>query len=570
MPVAVGGITVRAASPADRLIGEMFWRQRRDAALCATFWSLHQICEALVPVAIGLVIDQAVGTGSTAAMAWSVLGIFALFTALTMGWRSGFWFLSKAVTEESHELRMRVVRRLLAGQGIRTGRQSGELLSIATSDTQAAADSLELGSRVVSALVGLAVSTVVLLRIDWSLGLGLVVGIPVLVLGLNALGPVVGRRTSAQQQAIGRAAATASDLLRGLRPLRGFGGVGEAARRYRTASHSSLRANIGAVKAGAAFVGASTFTTGLLITIVAALAGWFALEGRITIGQLITIVGLAAFITDPVLNLADCVFRLATARASAARVAEVLAAPERASGGVQAAQSGTLVLDEVHAPGLDGVTLAVEPGEILGIVTAETTTADHVTDLLAGVRRPAQGEVTLAGTPLQDLDVASLRRVVLVEPHAVDLFGGTLREVLQSGDDRDDAALHRSMTAASVGDLLTDGDAGLDRELLDHGSNLSGGQRQRLALARALLADRPVTVFRDPTTAVDAVTEHAIADGIRACRAGNAHATVLVTTSAPLLDRCDRVVFLHAGRVAAVGRHRELLGRSAYAEVVLR
>ncbi|MTK02391.1 ABC transporter ATP-binding protein [Micromonospora sp. CP22] len=552
-----------------RLIRRMFWRQRRDTALCAAFWSLHQVCEALVPVAIGLVIDQAVGTGSSAAMAWSVLGIFALFTALTMGWRSGFWFLSRAVTQVSHELRMRVVRRVVGGQGIRTSRQSGELLSIATSDTQAAAELLELGTRGVSALIGLTVSTVVLLRIDWLLGLGLVVGVPILVLGLNALGPVVGRRTSAQQQAVGRAAATASDLLRGLRPLRGFGGVDEAVRRYRSASRTSLRAGVSTVKAGATFIGASTFTTGLLITVVAALAGWFALEGRITVGQLITIVGLATFLTDPVLNLADCVFRLATARASAARVAEVLAAPERVPSGTRTARPGTLTFDAVHTPGLDGVDLVVSPGELLGIVTGETGTADDVTELLAGARSPDRGEVRLAGTPMRELDVTSLRRAVLVEPHGVDLFGTTLREVLQTGDDRDDAALRTAMTSASVGDLLAD-DAGFDRELVDHGLNLSGGQRQRLALTRALLADRPVTVFRDPTTAIDAVTEHAIADGIRAHRAGDGRATVLVTTSAPLLDRCDRVVFLRDGRVVAVGRHRDLLAESSYAEVVLR
>ncbi|WP_043721334.1 ABC transporter ATP-binding protein [Micromonospora maris] len=558
-----------AAVPTGRLIGGMFRRQRRDTALCAGFWSLHQVCEALVPVAIGLVIDQAVGTGSTTAMVWSVVGIFALFLALTMGWRFGFWFLSKAVVRESHDLRMQVVRRVLTGRGIRTSRQNGELLSIATSDTQAAAELLELGSRMISAFLGLTVATVVLLRIDWSLGLGLVVGVPLLVLGLHALGPVVERHTSAQQQAIGRAAATASDLLRGLRPLRGFGGVDEAARRYRAASRTSLRANVGAVRAGATFVGVSTFTTGLLVTVVAALAGWFALQGRITVGELITIVGLATFISDPVLNLADCVFRLATARASAARVAEVLAAPEQAGSGDTVARPGPLVLDEVHAPGLDGVSLTVRPGELLGVVTEQTRTADAITDLLAGARPPERGEVTLAGTPVADLDVATLRRVVLVEPHAVDLFGSTLREVLQTGDEHDDDALRRGMAAASV-DVLTDGDAGLDRELLDRGLDLSGGQRQRIALARALLADRPVTVLRDPTTAVDAVTEHAIADGVRAYRADGERATVLVTTSAPLLDRCDRVVFVHAGRVAAVGRHRDLLARSAYAEVVLR
>ncbi|MEV0719577.1 ABC transporter ATP-binding protein, partial [Asanoa sp. NPDC050611] len=315
MTEATGGAT-------RRLIGDMFRRRRRGVALTAGFWSLHQLCEALVPVAIGLVVDQAVGTGSVAAMAWSLLGVFALFTALTMGWRTGLWFLSKVELEEAHQLRLSVVRRVVTGRGISTDRQTGELLSIATSDTQGAAELLELGSRVVSASIGLIVSTVVLLRIDWSLGIGLVVGIPVLVLALNALGPLVERHTSARQEALGQAAGTASDLLTGLRPLRGFGGVDEAARRYRRASRTSLRANVGAVKAGAAFVSVSTFTTGLLIAVVAALAGWFALRGRITVGELITIVGLAAFLTDPVLNLADCVFRLATARASAARVAE--------------------------------------------------------------------------------------------------------------------------------------------------------------------------------------------------------------------------------------------------------
>ncbi|MEV4539405.1 ABC transporter ATP-binding protein [Asanoa sp. NPDC049518] len=553
------------ADPTRRLIGEMFRRQRRGVALTAGFWSLHQVCEALVPVAIGLVIDQAVGTGSTWAMVWSVLGVFALFTALTMGWRTGLWFISRAELEEAHLLRMQVVRRVVTGRGISTDRQNGELLSIATSDTQNAAELLEIGSRVAAASLGLVVSIVVLLRIDWSLGIGLVVGIPILVLALNALGPVVERRTFAQQESLGQAAGTASDLLTGLRPLRGFGGVEEAARRYRAASRTSLRANIGAIKAGSAFVSVSTFTTGLLIAVVAALAGWFALRGRISIGELITIVGLAAFLTDPVLTLAHCVFQLATSRASAARVAEVLNAPERAAAGQAFAATGPVVLDDVHTPGLDGLTLKIEPGALVGVVTAEIAAADAVTDLLAGARTPERGRVTLAGTALEELDIADLRRAMLVEPHAVDLFGDTLREALRTDDRQvDDAAMTRAMTAAAMTDLGQE----LDHALLDHGSNLSGGQRQRVAVARALLADRPVTVFRDPTTAVDAVTEHAIAEGLREHRAGQT--TVLVTTSAPLLDRCDRVVFVDGGRVAGTGRHRDLLDLPAYADVVLR
>lgn len=557
-------------SPTRHLIRAMVHRQRRHTALSAAFWSLHQVCEALVPVAIGLVIDHAVSTGSGGAMLWSLLGVFGLFTALTMGWRTGYWFICKALLEESHLLRMQIVRRVVTGRGISTNRQSGELLSISTSDTHAAAQLLELGSRSVAALVGLVVSTVVLLRIDWLLGIGLVVGVPVLILGLNALGPLVERRTSMQQQALGQAAATASDLLTGLRPLRGFGGIDEATRRYHTASRVSLRANIGAVRAGATFISASTFTTSLLIAVVAALSGWFALQERITIGELIMVVGLATFITDPVLNLADCVFRLATARASAKRVAEILAAPEGSTSGTRTALAGAIRLDQVHTPGLADVSLTIEPGELLGIVATEIAAADAVTELLAGTRRPERGTVTLAGTAISDLDVASSRRIMLVEPHTVDLFGSTLREALRTDDGQDETAMGKAMAAAAIAELHGDDGGGLDRELLDHGLNLSGGQRQRVALSRALIADRPVTVLRDPTTAVDAVTEQSIAEGLRGYRADDTRTTVLITTSAPLLARCDRVVFLHDSQVAGIGQHRELLQDPAYAEVVLR
>ncbi|SDD37565.1 ABC transporter transmembrane domain-containing protein [Auraticoccus monumenti] len=558
-------------SPTRRLVGQMFRRQRRDTVLCASFWSVHQICEALVPVAIGLVIDLAVGPSDGEAMAWSVLGVFVLFAVLTFAWRTGFWFLSRAVLEESHRLRVTAVRRVITGRGIRTERQTGELLSIATSDAQASAELLELGSRVVSALIGLLVTTVVLVRIDLTLGLAMMVGIPLLVLALNALGPLVERRTSTQQQAIGLAAATAADLLAGLRPLRGFGGVQEASRRYRTTSRTSLRATVGAARAGATFVGASTFTTGLLLAVVALVAGWFALQGRISVGELITIVGLAAFITDPVLNLADCVFQLATSRASAARLAELLDAPELALAGDRPASPGPLVLRDVRTPGLDGLDLEVRPGEVVGVVTAELAAADALTELLSGARTPDSGTVELAGTPLGTLDLPSVRRVLLAEPHTVDLFGTTLREVLQTGPAPEEAELARAVRAASLTELVgPDGTDGLERELLDHGSNLSGGQRQRVAMARALLADRPVLVLRDPTTAVDGVTEHAMAEGLRGLRSRPDRSTVLVTTSAPLLARCDRVVLVVGGRAHSTGDHRSLLDVPAYAEVVLR
>jgi len=105
--------------------------------------------------------------------------------------------------------------------------------------------------------------------------------------------------------------------------------------------------------------------------------------------------------------------------------------------------------------------------------------------------------------------------------------------------------------------------------LASRGRNLSGGQAQRLRLARALLAEPEVLVLIEPTSAVDAHTEAAIASRLRAARQGRA--TVLITTSPLLLDAADRVAYLAGGRVTAAGRHRDLLSASpAYADAVTR
>ena len=522
-------------------------------------------------MAIGTVIDRAVAPSDATAMAISVAAIFGLFIVLTMAWRTGFWFLSRGTYEEAHLLRMAAVRRILTGAGIQTDRQTGELLSITASDSLAAAELLQLGARAAAALVGLGVTAGILLRIDFSLGLGLMIGIPILVLGLNALGPVVERRTAAQQQAAGLAAATAADLLAGLRPLRGFGGVPEGVRRYRTTSRTSLRATTGAMKASAMFLGASTFTTGLLVAVVAAFAGWYALQQVITIGELITIVGLAAFVSDPVLSLADCVFQLAVSRASAARVAELIEAPSRLEPGSEPARSGPLVLTDVVTPGLAGLSFELAPGELVGVASGSIPAADALTELLTGERRPHAGRITLDGAELADLDHASLRDRMLVEPHAVHLFGGTIGAALDTGAVRTNDDIETTVEAAALGELADRLDGNLlDHALLDHGSNLSGGQRQRVALARALLADRPILVLRDPTTAVDGVTEQQIADGLARLRRAGDRATLVISTSPPLLSRCDRVIFVDGGRVVAGGTHAELLSRADYAEAVLR
>jgi putative ABC transport system ATP-binding protein len=209
-----------------------------------------------------------------------------------------------------------------------------------------------------------------------------------------------------------------------------------------------------------------------------------------------------------------------------------------------------------------GLDFTLRPAEMVGIVATDPAAADAVTDLLAGHRSPRAGRLCLGPVPVDLLDPYTLRRHVLVEPHTVHLFGATLDAALDTGRGADPTTTGRALAAAGAADVPA--------HLLDGAANLSGGQRQRIALARAMAAGPPVLVLRDPLTAVDAVTEDAVADGLRTVRRADDTATVVVTTSPPLLSRCDRVVFIDGGKRPVIATHAQLTANPAYAEAVLR
>ena len=215
------------------------------------------------------------------------------------------------------------------------------------------------------------------------------------------------------------------------------------------------------------------------------------------------------------LNLAGSVFILAVARASAGRLAEVLTAPVRASEGTLPVSPGPLRLVDVTAGPLRSLSLTVAEGEVLGVVAADVVAAETLNGLLTGLTRPERGEVLLGGEPLAvavgrlAADRAAGRAAHRGPVRSLPGRGGRLRRRADGGcSGRRPWRRPRSAPWPTTwtGRCWTTG------------MNLSGGQRQRIALARALLADRTVLVLRDPTTAVDAVTENAIATGIRRLR----------------------------------------------------
>lgn len=565
-----------APTSAAALRSRSLRRHRGRITLGVTLLSTHQLCEVLVPVVIGLTIDTAVATGDITALLWCVSGLVLLFTCLALAYRTGARLTLGVVEREAHLLRLESARRVLHPRGQHSGLRSGELLSVATSDAEQAATYARAWAVGIAQVTAIVVTTIVLLTINVPLGLGVLLGLPLMLLLLRVPAARIARRTEAKQATAARATAMATDLVGGLRVLMGIGARHNASLRYGQASDHALTASVGAAASNGVYKGLVTASGAVFLACVAGAAGWMALQGHLTIGELIIVVGLAQFLAEPIQALGMVGQMFAIARASARRLVRLLNAPDAVTPGELDLPDGLpegeplVELREVGHRTLDGVDLTLRPGEFLGVLATDPRDAEALVDLLAGRAADARGTTLVAGVPLADLDLVSLRGTVLVEEHGSFLFEGTLRSNLTTVD-LDEDRLLAALDAAAAGELVTGHLDGLDRPVTDRAGNLSGGQRQRVALARALAAAPPVLVLHDPTTAVDAVTEEAIAQGTAALRAAHGGGTIVIASSPALLARADRVLVLREGRVRAEDTHIRLAEDDPhYREAVLR
>ena len=206
------------------------------------------------------------------------------------------------------------------------------------------------------------------------------------------------------------------------------------------------------------------------------------------------------------------------------------------------------------------------------MLTPDARDAGAFIDLLSGYVRSADaGTVRVGGRRIGEIPQGQRRTCLLVEHHNGDLFSGTLESNLAVSGTSDLGAIQAALEASCATDVVELHPDGLEHPVVERGASLSGGQRQRWTLARALAADPDVLVLHDPTTSVDAVTEQAIADGIRLLRGGGRRTTIMLTSSPALLAAADRVVLVNSGRIEAQGSHSELAdGHSGYRSAVSR
>lgn len=605
VPTALSALTAQSMTPDAPLphppslgAGALLRWLLRRAAVPVTLATLaactSNIIQAIVPAFLGQALDAGIENGLNG----RVWGIGALLLVLFVVYAVGDTMLSylgvTAWMRTAFDVD-RLVGRQISATGKDLSRQvsTGEVATIIASDADYLGKLIEHLPFLLGAAASFLVVAVLMLRTSVSLGLIVILGMPLVAAIVTLVIRPLQKRQAVQREAQSAVTTITTDTVAGLRILRGIGGEDVFARRYRDASQELRRRGVEVASSQATLMTLQVLLPGLFAAIVVWVAARMAVAGSLTPGGLITFYGYTAYMSWPLWVFTSSVQDYTRAVVGARRLSHLLEVAPAAGSLVERLNLDPAAARPVSGDLVDtGSGLRLKEGRMTALVCPDPqVSADLATRL--GRFTDAGPTVTLAGRPLTTMPLEQVRASVVVSGATAQLFTGTLREALDvrggpdpqpagledlvraetertTGADVDqqvrpqereapgDDRLLEAIEIADAGDVLTSLSEGLAGMITEKGRSLSGGQRQRVALARALLTEAPTLVLIEPTSALDSHTEARVAAQVHRARAGRT--TVVVTASPLVLEACDEVVFLDSsGTELLRSTHRELM-----------
>ncbi|KQV71488.1 ABC transporter [Nocardioides sp. Root122] len=573
------------------------------SSLCYALWFLPST---LGPWIFGRAVDQGIVGGSTTALVgWAALLLLVVMIGSVFGIVSHTlvvrsWLVSLYGTLE-------MVTRKVAQMGHVLPRRSptGEVLSVASSDSDEFGALTEILARTVGQLVSYLTVAFIVLTMSWQLGLLTLVAAPVLVGAALPLLRPLHRRQQVERSRTSDLTSMATDIVAGLRILRGIGGEQTFGANYDRQSQSARDAGVAAGIWQAVVEAVGVLLSGLFLVALVWTGTREVQSGSLTVGELVTFLGYGLFMVGPIRTFFEFAQKGVRSLVSARKAIAIFEQrPPWRDPAEPVALDGTAALHDA-ASGLT-VTPRILTVVVSGVPEQSAALADRLGRYLPADTEPVAAEeedgtkgraarraraaraeerariaaldeerarqewgVTLGGVDLARANLDDVRRQVLVSDTGSQLFAGTLQDAVDPHGRLTREQAEHALRVASAEDVYDALPEGWQGQLDERGRGLSGGQRQRVVLARAIAADAPVLVLVEPTSAVDAHTEARIAERVAETRRGR---TTVVTTVSPLwLHHADHVVLLHDGTVVAEGRHADLLSdNDDYRRVVAR
>ena len=581
-------------------------QQGNVVAIAIMFGVLWQLPLITGPWIFGRAIDAgvlgdnpgAIAAGAGALFVVTLIGAtfgILLHTLVVRSWLISLYGTTMAVTRKAAQMGHVLPRRS----------PTGEILSVASSDSDEFGAMTEIIARAGSQLVSFLAVTAIVMATSPRLGIVVLAAAPILVgVALPFLRPLH-RRQELERSRNSELTSMASDIVAGLRILRGIGGERTFGRNYAQQSQRSRAAGVSAGIWQAVIEALGVLFSGVFLVLLLWLGTREVLADRLSIGQLISFLGYGLYLIGPIRTFFEFAQKITRSMVSARKAIAIFhpEPPWRDRTVPTALDNNACLTDD-----LTGLTL--RPDELTVVVSADPEETARLADRLGrylpvdtepvseeleeGVRgraaRVARSErarrraeiaardaerargawgVRLGDVDLADASLADVRSTILVSDTGSQLFAGTLQDAVDPHRQLTRRQAEEALVAANAEDVYDALPGGWQGELDERGRGLSGGQRQRVVLARALAAATPILVLVEPTSAVDAHTEARIAERVTRLRRGR---TTIVCSISPLwLHHADRVVVLADDQVVADGHHDDLLAHDpTYRAVVAR